>query len=561
MEMSSSLEAESLTLRDLANWFARSWVAFVVAVAVCTAATLALALVQPTQYTSSAQVLANSDAADAGAATQDSLGTQTALIRSYAIARRVAALPGIGVGVEELLRSVRAQQLQGAVLEITAKRPTAAGAAAVGNAFAREFLAYRAQLVSETAASSARDLQSRIATIRERQASIQSGLASKQAELGMSGPAQAAALRVSINALQSELNGFADELSTLTSQLAVTQVKKQDPVVGTIIQPAVIPTAPSQPRPKLLGGIGLVLGVGLGCVVVFVRNRFTDRINDAGDAQRVTGAPVLASFASSSRRLRSHEAALTTLPSWSEPSSRTADRVRTIRSRLSARVESTSPNILLVTGPQHSSALAANLAVATAQAGRVVGVLSIGHPENETTSALLGVPADQEHFLKVLRTDGGWVTGRRPSPLAPSLFTLGTHIDEMLTEDELMSPPIELLINDMRDSSDLVIVDVPWWGGGSLPFSVGQLGARVLLTLSARSLAERARSIRDAITLSGAELVGVVIVSNRGSTMGRPRGLSLARRQVWRTTYRGPGPEAPAPKAVGEGNSTASLRK
>jgi capsular exopolysaccharide synthesis family protein len=239
--------------------------------------------------------------------------------------------------------------------------------------------------------------------------------------------------------------------ATGTTTTAVTALH------ATLITPANLPTAPSSPNYLLDILVALVVGLSLGIGTAAIRDHLDDRLRGPFDPETRTGAPVLAlvpAYRPLSRDPASHVAIV-----WNATSV-VAEAYRGLRTRVIAAGGARGARTLLVTSAawENKSMVAANLAVALAQAGRRT-VLVCADLRWGTAHQLLGVPGDEglttvldrrADLASVLRSPG--IHGLRvlpPGPLPPDPAEL------------LQRPALRTVLGELRSRSDFVIIDAP----------------------------------------------------------------------------------------------------
>jgi len=244
----------------------------------------------------------------------------------------------------------------------------------------------------------------------------------------------------------------------LTSQnlLASTATLSTDP--GEVVEDALRPTSPVSPKHKLDLALGLLLGLIAGVVLASLRDQARDRIQGPPLVARSLDAPILGSIP------RTHRLLVGTahLASVDEPHGQAAEAYRTLRTNLLAVCRESKAKTILITSARQGegkTSTAANLAVALAQAGRSVVLIS-ADLRNPRVHAVFGIGNEQglgqvlEGTLPldeaIVETD---LTDLRILPSGPV-----DAVDE----------PVELLQSDRMGEvlqeccrSDFVIVDGP----------------------------------------------------------------------------------------------------
>jgi polysaccharide biosynthesis transport protein len=287
-------------------------------------------------------------------------------------------------------------------------------------------------------------------------------------------------------------------------------------ITAEVVNPAVTPSAPVQPRVPLIIGASIVLGLGAAVLVALVLERFRARIETAADVGEVTQLPVLAEIPRTRHLLRTDPQAV-----WEDTSRIEAQEAfRTLRTNLQF-VTGRSGGAIQITSPsngQGTSMIIANLGIAFAQ----VGV------ETVIVDADLRRPAQHEIF-GVESRDTVWGQGS-PSLDSMKTWTMPTPYTglSVVAAGEQVGNPTELLhirfspiVEALKRSYDLVLVDSP----PLLPVSDGIITAAwvdaVVLVVSAGQ--ERASNLKraiDGLELTDATIAGLVMNQTGPVRMG-----------------------------------------
>ena len=173
--------------------------------------------------------------------------------------------------------------------------------------------------------------------------------------------------------------------------LASTATLSSDP--GQVVEDALRPTSPVSPKHKLDLALGLLLGLIAGVVLASLRDQARDRIQGPPLVARSLDAPILGSIP------RTHRLLVGTahLASVDEPHGQAAEAYRTLRTNLLAVCRESKAKTILITSARQGegkSSTAANLAVALAQAGRSVVLIS-ADLRNPRVHAVFGIGNEQ----------------------------------------------------------------------------------------------------------------------------------------------------------------------
>jgi capsular exopolysaccharide synthesis family protein len=244
----------------------------------------------------------------------------------------------------------------------------------------------------------------------------------------------------------------------LSSQnlLATTATLSTDP--GQVVEDALRPTSPVSPKHKMDLALGLLLGLIAGVVLASLRDQARDRIQGPPLVARSLDAPILGSIP------RTHRLLVGTahLASVDEPHGQAAEAYRTLRTNLLAVCRESKAKTILITSARQGegkTSTAANLAVALAQAGRSVVLIS-ADLRNPRVHAVFGI-GNEQGLGQVLEGTLSLDEAIVETDLAELRILPSGPVDAV---DE----PVELLQSDRMGEvleeccrSDFVIVDGP----------------------------------------------------------------------------------------------------
>ena len=191
--------------------------------------------------------------------------------------------------------------------------------------------------------------------------------------------------------LTDQRNSLDTSRLALQNNLASIATLSVDP--GQVVEDAQRPTSPVSPKHKLDLALGLLLGLVAGVVLASLRDQARDRIQDPPVVARSLGAPILGSIPRTHRLLvgSAH------LASVDDPRGLAAEAFRTFRTNFLAVCKESKAKTILVTSARKGegkTSTAANLAVALAQAGRSVVLIS-ADLRNPRVHAVFGIGNEQ----------------------------------------------------------------------------------------------------------------------------------------------------------------------
>src|SRR5512132_581023 len=278
--------------------------------------------------------------------------------------------------------------------------------------------------------------------------------------------AQRRTAEASLTVYNSQLNNVSQELVGL---------EQLDLSPGRVIQPAALPTGPASPRHLRNVGIGTFVGLFLALAVAFVRDRSDDRLRGREDLAERLDRPVLASIPKLSRwKRRPDRLGWTRRDPFApvfldEPDSAAAEAYRTLRARVARLAAQLDINSIMVVSPnvgEGKSTTAANLAVALAESGSDVLLVSadLRRPRVHQFFGLTN-KSGLANILVDGAPDGPPVDGLR-SQTASELWGVGVHLWAILSgphtsqASSLMdSDAMKEFLKEQRDLFEFVILD------------------------------------------------------------------------------------------------------
>jgi polysaccharide biosynthesis transport protein len=440
------LTETSIDLRDYLAVLRRQRWLVIVATALGLGVALGFSMASTEVYSATAEVLVRPTSLnplDAG--TQDlSLETEREVVLSTSVAR--AAGRGLGVSdVGSLLEHVEVEiPPETQVLEIVYSDPDPNAAVRGADAFAQAYLQFRTRQALNAALAVLENIQRTIDELEGRLEATNEALASQTPGSAEHQNAQ----------VQREI--LLGQLTVLQNQQAAISTPTLDP--GQVIGRPSVPTSPSSPRYPLNLAVGLLMGMFVGVVGAFVRDRLDDRVRGRPELEEVAGAPVIGTVPPVAEMDGDGVPVLAVLHQPRGPVTEAFRRLRTVLQMLTV---DRSVRTLMITSPgerEGKTTTAANLAVAYGQSGRAVTVVSADvrrprlHEFFEVENA--------RGFVELLTGGAAASTVARESAVenvrvVPSGGTLPDATDVMLPE------PISTALRELKKGTDLVILDGP----------------------------------------------------------------------------------------------------
>ena len=329
------------------------------------------------------------------------------------------------------------------------------------NAFAQAYLDYRENAVEREVERVRKILKDQLNDLSAQQRQNKETASNPDAPEAEQRTAEA-----SLAVLNTQINNVSQQLVEL-AQLDLSP--------GRVIQPATLPTGPASPKHLRNVGIGAFVGLFLAMAVAFVRDRSDDRLRGRADLAERLDRPVLASIPKLSRWKRRPDRLGWTRRSpfapvfLDEPESAAAEAYRTLRTRVARLAAQLDINSIMVVSPnmgEGKSTTAANLAVALAESGSDVLLVS-ADLRRPRVHQFFGLPnkSGLADILVDRAADGPPVDGLR-SQTASVLWWVGVRLWAIMSgphtsqASSLMdSDAMKEFLKEQRDLFDFVILD------------------------------------------------------------------------------------------------------
>ena len=520
----------SVELRDYLRVFRRQ-LALIVAITLLGAAAAAAYTFRRTPvYESSASVLVRAittNAFDPGSRVDQQLNmfNQRQLAQSEPVAALAAKTLKTTATPAQLLEHVKVDvPANSQILRVRYEDTVPLTAQRGADAFAKAYLVSREADARAQATTSQKSLQKDIARFQKQASAAEKQIADPDADSATRQAAQAklAAANNRLDQLLSQLSGF----------------QSLDFTPGTVIAAAGLPATPASPNNRLDVGIGLLVGLFLGVVLAFVRDRTDDRLRGREDLAERLDRPVLATIPPLSKRVRQdgklrwkrrHRNSLVTLE---QPNSPAAESYRTLRTRMARLASQLDINSVMVVSAgvgEGKSTTAANLAVVLAETGKDVLLVSadlrrprvhqfFGLSNKTGLSNLLtdGTPPDKR---KGPVADGKQMASELWS-VAPNLWVvlsgpLPPHPSALMDSDSMRQ-----FLKEQRDLFDFIVLDCPPALVVADSMALAPLADAVLVVADAkesdRNLVSR---LKEELEQVGGKIVGSVL--NRSKQAGK----------------------------------------
>jgi polysaccharide biosynthesis transport protein len=265
------MDEDVTSLGDHLAVLRRRWIVVATFLVLGALAGYGLSLTQATMYEATTRMLVtvpvdNPDGATAAELTPEEVATQAEVIRSDNIARRVIETLNLPESPETLLKATTVStDSSTSVVEIQTEQPTAQGAADVANTFSAEYIGYNADRVQRSLEAKQASYKGRLGELRDQLKDL------RKAQASLTDVDDVSEAKTSIRILTSRQARVQAQLLQAKFPVATPPASDQ------ILQTATPAPAPSQPRPARATALGALLGLLLGVMVAYARDRRPDK--------------------------------------------------------------------------------------------------------------------------------------------------------------------------------------------------------------------------------------------------------------------------------------------
>jgi capsular polysaccharide biosynthesis protein len=465
--------ADSYQAVDYTGVLRRRWPIVLVITLICLVGSVGYIAVAPKAYTATASVYVSPTGADnasqsSGSKTGGTVNTsnEAQIVTSGVVATMAGKILHSSLTPSALAKEVVVSIPPNAqTLQIACTTSTSTGAAACANAFATAYLQHRS-------ASSAAAINQQLTLLKSQISGLQktvAGLNTTISGLPANSPQRAAA-QAQLGSDQGQLSALNGKVATLDGQAAQTSG-------GSIITSASPPSKPVSPKKSLVLPAGVLVGLVLGLIGAFVRDRRDQRIHTARDAERLLGLPVLLSLPVKSpvRQV-----------SLASPRSRTG-RVFTELAHDMAASLGEGSHVVLVAGVTPGPAVsvaAASLAAALART-HSEAVLVCAALRDSVAPELFGL-ADGRGLAEVLAGRATVSEVARGPASVPGLWVIPPGADTVLADCGLQHDTAKALTTELRRGARFVIIEVQSSEDGADTLALAEFADGALLVVEAQ---------------------------------------------------------------------------
>jgi non-specific protein-tyrosine kinase len=279
----------------------------------------------------------------------------------------------------------------------------------------------------------------------------------------------------------------------------------------SVIAPAAAPPSPSSPRIPFNTALGVLAGLIAMIALVFTREYLDDTLKAPEDVEAQTSLPTLGTIS----RIKSGRRAdpMYRLVTLLYPRSPASEAFRTLRTNVDFASVDLPITSLLVTSSvpaEGKTTVAANLAVAFAQAGRrtILVDADLRHPEVH----LVFKCGNEIGLTTLLRSDLGGSRDALQSTEQANLWILPAGPIPPNPAELLGSQKMRAIIENLKQNADIVIFDSPPLRAVTdAAILAPVVDATILIILAGRTRGAAVRLGREALARVGARVIGATL--------------------------------------------------
>jgi len=299
------------------------------------------------------------------------MNTYAHVLRSRPFLEEVIRRLDLNILSEDLAKSIKAEGLTDTeLLRITVESTNPRQAADIANTLATLLIEQSRRVYFGQAKTAREILQEQLTLVEENLTADRALLRSLLDD--ESGQDQAGGVQNLNRRIQIQEQTYATLLNEY-DRAQVEEAMRANSV--SVVEPAIVPHAPSKPRMKLNIGLGALVGLVGGAGLAFLFGSLAPVIHSVDDLEAVAEVPILASIPGFALRRRSRHRAILLNSDGRSPA---GEAFRILGSSILSLASGQLPKTLLIASAEPGagkSTVLANLAIAMAQAGRQVIVV------------------------------------------------------------------------------------------------------------------------------------------------------------------------------------------
>jgi succinoglycan biosynthesis transport protein ExoP len=286
---------------------------------------------------------------------------------------------------------------------------------------------------------------------------------------------------------------------------AVPQLQSGSALRVSLVEPALTPTDPIRPRTRLNVALGLLLGLTLGVGLACLQEFLDRSVKTPEELEAAIGAPVVGT-------IPPFKASRQPIPVAEQPRTAAAEAFRKLRTNFSFLGVDRESLCCVITSPSAAdgkSTVAANLAIALAQAGQRVAVVD-ADLRRPSLHRLFGLQQRVGTTTVLLDRAGVHDALQHPGPGLPAILTSGQNPPN--PSELLGSRHMEELLAELRAAYEVVLIDCAPLLPVTDPLVVSRFTDGILLITRARKTSrDQAQAAKAACAKAGATIFGTVL--------------------------------------------------
>jgi len=286
---------------------------------------------------------------------------------------------------------------------------------------------------------------------------------------------------------------------------AVPELQSGSALRVSLVEPALTPTAPIRPRTRLNVALGLLLGLMLGVGLACLREFLDRSVKTPEELEVAVSAPVVGT-------IPPFKAAKQPIPVAEQPRTAAAEAFRKLRTNFAFLGVDRDSLCCVITSPSAAdgkSTVAANLAIALAQAGQQVAVVD-ADLRRPSLHRLFGLQQRVGTTTVLLDQAGVHDALQQPGPGLPAVLTSGQAPPN--PSELLGSRRMEELLTELRATYEIVLIDCAPLLPVTDPMVVSRFTDGILLiTRAGRTTRDQAQAAQAACAKAGAMIFGTVL--------------------------------------------------
>lgn len=310
----------------------------------------------------------------------------------------------------------------------------------------------------------------------------------------------------------------AESLVKVIEQLTPVSSDSTPVMVGTIVNPAVVPPSPTSPQPLQSGALGLVAGLAVGIGLAVLRKALDVKLHTTKDVTDATNLPVIAAIPKDSSLARDPVVMM------SSPTSAMSERFRQLKTNLLFfNIENDKPWNFVVTSSIEGE-------------GKSSAALNIAYALSENGDRVLLIDADLRRpkiasYLQIEGAAGLTTVLLNRASFSDVVQSLGSGCPDVLTSGAIPPNPAELigsrrmkqLLEQVSRQYQAVVIDsAPLLPVADTLSLLPHVGGVVMVAAAENVTVPELKAALESIEPTRAPVMGVVLnkTRHRGSGSG-----------------------------------------